>query len=328
MKHSFRNAVAVVAALSCFFTVSARSSQLQLVRTITLPGVNGRIDHMDIDLARQHLFVSALGNDTVEVVDLASGKRIQTLSGFHESQGVGYDKHSDRLVVANGGSGVCNFIDASSFHSLTQKYLGDDADDVRMDHKTGRAVIGFGEGAIAIIDMESLKTVSSWKFRGHPEAFASETKGHHIYVNVPSENKIDVIDTRAGVTSWPLTGARDNFPMALDEADHRLFIGCRSPARLLVYNTTAGTLAASLPIADDTDDVYYNPKTKLIYVSCGAGEVNVIRKLGNDSYKTIESVPTASGARTSLLIPEMKLLCVAAPRRQNHDAEILVFSIQ
>src|SRR3978361_401719 len=61
-----------------------------LVRTIPLADVSGRIDHMAVDLRRGRLFVAELGNNTVDVVDLASGKIIQRIKGLKEPQGVGY----------------------------------------------------------------------------------------------------------------------------------------------------------------------------------------------------------------------------------------------
>src|SRR5689334_20757187 len=78
---------------------------LRMVQTIALPGVEGRIDHMAVDLKDERLFVAALGNNTVEVVDLRAGKRVRSIPGFHEPQGVGFAPEFNKLFIANARTG-------------------------------------------------------------------------------------------------------------------------------------------------------------------------------------------------------------------------------
>jgi DNA-binding beta-propeller fold protein YncE len=314
--------------------VTARAEEtnapLTLEKTIPLLNVDGRIDHLAADVGGQRLFVAALGNNTVEVVDLKAGKQIQSLPGFAEPQGIAYVPEFDRLFVANGSDGTCRILDGHSFKTLTKVELGGDADNVRYDEKTKRIYVGYGGGALASLDAKTGAKIADIKLAAHPESFRLENSGPRLYVNVTRADQIVVIDRDKGMVTatWPLKEAKSNFPMILDEPNHRLFIGCRSPARVLVYNSVSGHLVASAAISRDTDDLFYDSNNKLLYVSCGGGAIDVIQQLDPDNYKNLMTLPTPSGARTSLFIPELKVLCLAVPHRGSQQAEIRVYKVK
>jgi hypothetical protein len=162
----------------------------------------------------------------------------------------------------------------------------------------------------------------------HPESFQLETGGPRIFINVPNPGNVTVVDrrTRTVTAKWPVTTAKSNFPMALDEADHRLFIGCRRPPKLVVLDTSTGKEVASLEIVGDTDDLFYDAALKRIYASGGAGAVTVLQQKDADHYEEIARIPTSARARTSLFVPDLKRLCVAAPHQGKQPAELLVFA--
>lgn len=312
--------------LSCLAAGAQPSgSLLELKKTIPLDNVAGRIDHMAVDVSGQRLFVSALGNDTVEVVDLAHGKRTQSLGGFAEPQGIVYVPEFGQLFVANGSDGTCRILNGHTFKTISSVQLGDDADNVRYDEKSKRVYVGYGSGALAAIDAKTGQKMADIPLSGHPESFRL-ARGM-IFVNVPEARQIALVDAKTETvpTTWPLTQDRANFPMFLDEADNRLFIGCRDPARLLVYNATSGQVVASVSISQDTDDLFYDADRKLIYISCGEGDIVVVRQTDADHYAKVEALPTAAGARTSLFVPELKIFCLAVPHRGNQEAEIRVY---
>ena len=318
--------VLLLACLSVLRAGAQTSAALKLVQTIPLPGVEGRIDHLTADAAGHRLFVAALGNDTVEVVDFETGKRLHTIAGCSEPQGLVYLPKRDELFVANGGSGEVKIYDAGNFQPV--KTIGSlpDADNVRYDAANNKVYVGFGDGALAVLDAAG-NLAGKIQLDAHPESFQIEQGGDRIFVNVPEARAIAVVDrARQTVAStWPEKSPHSNFPMALDETDHRLFVGCRSPARLLVLDANNGKTVATLEIPGDTDDVFYDAARKRIYVSGGEGFVGVISQKDADSYTELERIPTAPGARTSLFIPEANLLCVAAPHRGDRPAEIRVF---
>lgn len=300
---------------------------LRLVQTIPLPKVEGRIDHMAVDRKGERLFIAALGNNTLEVLDVRAGKRIRTLAGFHEPQGVGFVSDFNKVFVANAKDGACDIFDGSSFKLVKNVKFPDDADNVRYDAKTRSVYVGYGSGGLGVIDAASGDQVGAIKLDGHPESFQLEKAGPRIFVNIPTSQKIAVVDRVKGavITAWPVTNARLNYPVALDETHHRLFVGFRKPAKLVVFDTESGTVVADLPGPGDADDIFYDDSRQRIYISGGDGFIGVVEQQDADHYKTLTRIPTASGARTSFFAPELSRLYLAVPHRGAQSAEVRVY---
>jgi DNA-binding beta-propeller fold protein YncE len=292
---------------------AAETNALTIAKTIPLPDVRGRIDHFAIDTKGQRLFMAALGNDTVEVLDLATGKRVHSIPHCSEPQGLAFVSAENWLVIANGNSGEVKILDASSFQTIKTLSGMPDADNVRYDAKSGLIYVGYGDGALAVIRATNAEVIATIKLDGHPESFQLEQNGSRIFVNVPGAGKIEVVDRdkHTRIADWPMEHFHANFPMALDDTNHRLFIGCRHPARLVVLDTTTGKEITDLEIAGDTDDLYYDANRKRIYVSCGAGFIDVINQRSADSYQLAERIATTSGARTSFFSPDRGELYLA-----------------
>ncbi len=300
---------------------------LELTRTISLPGVKGRIDHFAIDAKGHRLFVAALGNNTLEVLDLAAGKSFKRVAGLRKPQGVLYLPEQNQVGVANGDDGTFNLFNGVSYESLKSFGSLEDADNVRYDPKTKLIYVGYGEGGLALIDSASMKEAGRIKLAAHPESFQLEAQGRRIFVNVPDAKQIAVIDRekQAVTATWPMNEFRANFPMALDEVHHRLFLGCRQPARLVVFDTTAAKPVANLAISGDTDDLFYDAARQRLYISCGEGFVDVIEQRGADRYVLRERIPTRRGARTSFFSAELDKFYLAVPARGDEPAEIRAY---
>ena len=305
-------------------------ASLQLKQTLPLPGVEGRIDHFDLDAASERLFLCALGNNTVEVLDLRKGERVHSISDLGSPQGIAYVPELNRLFIANDKGGLCNIYDAKSWQLVGTVDFQDDADKVRYDSATKQIYVGFGDGGIGVINATDGKRVGSIKLTAHPEAFELEKHGRRIFVNVPNAGQVAVIDRDKGevISTWKPDGASANFPMALDEANHRLFIACRNPAKLVVLNTGSGDTVTTLDIAGDADEVFYDAIRRRLYVICGVGYVEIIEQADPNTYKPAAKVPTASGARTGLFVPERDALFVAVPHRGAQAAEIRRYQVQ
>ena len=303
-------------------------SPLRLEKTISLPGVKGRIDHLAFDADNQRLFVAALGNNTVEIIDLNSGKIARTISGLAEPQGVLYEPERKRLWIANGSDGKVRIIDALTFQPLKSIELGDDADNIRRDPITRRIFVGYGNGGIAVFDPDGNK-VGDIRVDAHPESFQLEKSGPRMFVNLPRSQKVAVIDRlkSAVMTSWPTDDAQSNFPMALDEADGRLFIVCRKPAVLLVLDTRSGAVVEKLPTVGDSDDVFYDQQRKRIYVSGGEGAIAVYQQKGANQYNEIARLEAVTGARTSLFVPQLGRLFLAVRQVGENAAAIRVYEV-
>lgn len=307
--------------------VAGEPVSLKLTTTIPLPGVIGRFDHFAADVKGHRMFVAALGNDTLEVVDVAAGRHLRSITGLNKPTGVVFFTAGNEIGVANGDDGTFKVLDGTSFK--LQRTLGslDDADNVRFDAKSGLTYIGYGSGALAVLDAGAVKQTASIPLAAHPESFQLEMLGRRIFVNVPDAQQVAVIDRdkQAVVATWPLTNFRANFPMALDEANQRLFVGCRQPARLVVLDTSTGKPITDLALPGDTDDLFYDAKRKRLYVSCGDGFVDVVEQRDADTYRLRERIPTRPGARTSFFSAELDGFFLAVPQRGKLAAEIRVF---
>jgi YVTN family beta-propeller protein len=292
---------------------------------IPLGDVRGRIDHMAIDLARQRLFVAELGNDTVAVVDLASRKVIATVAGLKEPQGVGYVPSTDALYVANAGDGSLRVFRGEGYTAAGQIDLGDDADNIRIEPTTDRVLVGYGNGGLAVIDPKSLQKTADIPLPAHPESFQLDPGSARVFVNLPGARAIAVVDRQAGkqTVSWPTTIAEGNFPMALHLAAGHVLAIFRSPATLGVFSMKDGSLVANPPICGDADDLFVDPKHQRVYASCGDGVLDVLGTEGG-AYRRIARIPTASGARTSLFVPELDRLFLAARAAPGEPASIWV----
>lgn len=320
--------------LSILFTFVAiglaqSNEPLRLEKTILLPDVKGRIDHMSIDVKNQRLFMAALGNNTVEVIDVAHGKRIHSIPGLHEPQGVLYLPDVNKLYVANGDDGTLRIFDGASYEPIKSIKLGDDADNVRFDAVAKHVYVGYGSGALAVLNEDGTK-LAEIALDAHPESFQLEKNGPRLFVNLPKSRKVAVVDRTKGsvVAIWRTGGAFSNYPMALDEKDRRLFIVCRVPPRLLVLDTNAGRVVENLPVIGDSDDVFYGIARKRIYATGGEGGISVYEQETADHYKEIAKIPTVKGARTSFFSPDLSELFVAVRAEGSEPAAIRVYSTQ
>jgi DNA-binding beta-propeller fold protein YncE len=329
MKH-FALSILIAVAVNHLAAAEPGGAALQLKQTIPLPGVEGRIDHFSLDAAGERLFVCALGNNTVEVLDLRKGERVHSISGLGAPQGLAHIPELDRLFIANDEGGLCNIYDSKSWQLISKVDLQDDADNVRYDSATKQIYVGFGSGALGIINVADGRQVGSIKLAAHPEAFELEKAGRRVFVNVPNARHVAVVDREQGkvIATWKTGAAGGNFPMTLDETDHRLFIGCRIPSKLVVLNTDSGEVVASIGISGDADDVFYDRKRHRIYAICGAGKIDIIEQTNPNTYKGVGKVDTVSGARTGLFVPDRDSLFVAVPHHGSQAAEIRCYQIK
>jgi DNA-binding beta-propeller fold protein YncE len=301
---------------------AAAAEPLALEVKIPLGQVVGRIDHMAVDLARRRLFVAELGNDSVGVIDLDARKVVHRIARLSTPQGVGYLPSLDLLLVANAGDGSLRLYDGAQYGEAGRLDLGADADNVRIDAGVNRVLVGYGAGAIAMIDPTSRRKVVDVPLPVHPESFQHDPGTHRIYVNLPGARAIAVIDpaTRK-TTTWPMP-AGGNFPMALRPAAQQVAVVFRSPAQLGVFAMADGAPVATTEACGDADDVFVDTRRERIYVSCGDGFLDVF---DTQDFRRIAHIRTVAGARTSLFVPELDRLFVAVRAEGAEPAAIWVY---
>jgi DNA-binding beta-propeller fold protein YncE len=287
-------------------SVTPRELQpLQLIQRIPAPDVAGRIDHFTAYPKRRLLIFAGLGNNSVEIVNTFEGKVVHSIKGLDEPQGVLYVPEFDKIFVANAGNGKLNVYDGKTYALRKSIELGEesDTDNVRWDEASKRVFVGI-VGGIAMIDAateahvgENLKGSG-----GHSESFQLEMKGSRIFVNVPDDDSVvNVIDRKTGaLIKWGLNGAKANYPMALDEDDHRLFVVTRRPPLVVVLDTDTGKEVARVPVGGSCDDVYFDSARKRIYAIAGEGFISAIQQNDPNHYALSANIPTAVGVRTGI----------------------------
>ena len=325
----FRLVLLVSCVLAAGGVVPAQTAPtLHLEREIPLPQVAGRIDHLSADVTGSRVFVAALGNGTVEVVDLHLGRRVSRIDGLHEPQGVLYLAANKTLYVADGDDGKVRSFDGHTLLPLKTVSLGEDADDLRYDPMRGEVLAGYGTGGIAMLGLD-LTRRADLRLPVHPEAFEVSADGKQLFVNLPHNQSIGKIDltTRAVNAQWANPGAEANYTMALDAAGKRLYVACREPGELVALNPATGAVLGHIPTVGDADDMFYDLARGVLYVIGGEGYVDVVRPGSGGKMQSIAHVTTQSGARTGLLVPEWNQLLVAAPQRGQTPARLLVYLI-
>jgi len=306
---------------------------LQLEEEIPVPGVAGRLDHFTVDAKRKRLFVSALGNNTVEVIDLFAGRVVQSIKGLAQPQGPLYVPGVDKLYVANAEDGKVRVYEGATYALRKSLDFGNDPDNMRYDEASKMVFVGFGQdnGGIAMIDPKTDERVGQvYKTEGHPESFQVEASGGHIFVNVPDAgNVVESIDRASGkVTKWPLKGLRANYAMALNEEDHRLFTVTRKTPMLVVFDSQTGSEVARLRAAGECDDIFFDASRKRIYVIGGEGIISAFQQNDPDHYELVANVPSSVGIRTGYFYIPRDRLYVGVPAKGSEPAQVWTYEAE
>jgi DNA-binding beta-propeller fold protein YncE len=355
MRNAFVFALALPMALPASLALGQTPSTLQLMSRIPLAKVDGRMDHVGVDVAGQRLFAAAFDNNTVEVIDLKAGKQAHTIANLEHPQQTYFDGPTNHLFVSSEGNGSVKVFDGSTFALLATTQLSTDADNMRFDARNMHLVVAYGgekflngqvargqglkDGALAILDTTG-KKLGQIPTDGHPESLAVESNGTRVFTNVPDKKEIVVGDLTSYtvLAHWALPGC-ENYPMAFDEAHHRIFVMCRASSVLAALDSDSGKQVAVIPLTPSasSDDMFYDASKRRLYVLArivqkenprtpGAGIIEVFQQKDPDRYEKIDSFQSGFAAQTGLFVPEWDKLFVAT-RHQPGGAggEILVY---
>lgn len=311
---------------------------LRLVQTISIPNVKGRLDHMEVDVQDQRVFVAGLENGTCEVVDLRSGKWTRSIPGFKKPQGVLYVPELNKLFVASGDDGMVRVFRGDTLQLLDSIKLEPGPNRIVYEPNSKLVYVGYGGkdagkdyGEVGIIDAKNDKHIGDIKVAAHPSELLLNKSGTTLFVFTSVGSQVQLVDTskRAVFSTWPISSQRPG-DAAFDESSSRLFIGTRTPAEMIVMDSKSGKEVAHLPTVEGQDGVYFDGLHKRVYVSGGRelpnGFVYVYQRKGPDQYETIGKIPTRGGAGTSFWSPELNRYYVAAPANDKADAAILVYA--
>lgn len=383
MKTFIRSAIFSMAILTCISPCVAQqdTSYILLENTIVLQNISGRLGHMAYSSKQGAIYLAALSNNTLEVIDLQGKKTIKSIKSLRQPIDVEYLPDLNVVLVACLGDGLCRAFNAGTYKEETSFRFDQNVSLVRYNPSLQTIYIGYGEGAIALVDANVLKYKSTIKLPVHPEAIAIDNSSDKMYVSLTKNSEIGVIDLKNNTlsTSLRLPDGAENYPLAYDKSNKRFFVGCRKPAKLMVLNAENGNKLAAIDIDEDVNELFYDEVRKQIYVTCGDGYLHIIkqevkevkqqveksnatpgqksksspktgskaqkstkksprqpatsnkpqyRTVRQDSYATVARLFTASGARTSLFLPESNQLIVAAPASGDRDARLLVYRLK
>jgi DNA-binding beta-propeller fold protein YncE len=316
-----------VVILGLLITLNAQAEEqpLERVATIELTGKAGALDHLAADCKNSRLFVANQSNDTLDVVDVRSGRLVRQVPDQKQIHGIAYAADLDRVFVGNGG-GVCNALDGKDY-TLLKSIPVQGADSVRYDPHTHHVFVA-GNKELAVIDAKALKRVTAIKLPGPPYGFQITSVQPRVFVNAGPPCQVAVVDTDKNdiVATYPLKNHKGIGPLALDETNGRILVGLRRKPRLAVLDLETGKEVASVPIPEGCDDMFLDTQSKRIYISCNSGYVAVIRQVDADHYESVANVATSPRAKTSAYDPTAKRLYVAVPRQAGQGGpEIWVY---
>jgi hypothetical protein len=305
---------------------------LTLGHTITLAGVTGKFDHFAMDDAGDRLFASAAGSHAVEVIDLKSGKVVQSLTGFGKPHGIAWIAETGRLFVSDGDKGVLQIYEGLPLKMVKSIQLSEDADDMLYDAANKLLYVGHGgtnaanPSAVAVIDVAGLRLVKDIAVASHPEGLELDASGDRIFADISDAGEVDVIDgkTQTIEKKWPLVHEKGNTPLTYDAADDLLLIGCRTPAKLVVLSGKTGGELASAASNTGADDLFYESKTHRTYLITGSGFVDSYTVASDGKLQSLARTATASEAKTGLLVEGQGVLYVGVPGTSG-SAEVRVY---
>ncbi len=330
----------LIVALILGFSISAASAEsevpLKLVQSIPLPDIDGRIDHFSIDVKGRRAFLAALAKNTVEAVDLKAGRVIRTLPGFAKPQGVCFVPELNKLFVATGMDGALKTLDGATLQVVDTAHVSLGADAIGYDPRSKYLYVGSGggdankeTGDLTVFNAVTGAQVAAIVTDAHAGGSVVDERGRHLYVLVPEKAQVIVFDrkTHATVAKWTIPGVQKNVALDLDAKNHRLFLGVRNPASVVVLDSNSGAVVASIPTVATLDGLFYDPATRRIYTTGGEGFVDVTQQIDADHYERIARIPTGPNARTSAFVPEWRRLYVAVPRDKDRGAELRAFEV-
>jgi len=324
----------LIAAFPCPPSLAGSDTALKLVQSIRLSEVDGRIDHFAIDLKGKRAFLAALAKNTIEVVDLKAGRVTRTLPGFAKPQGVRFVPELNSLFVATGLDGALTTLDGSTLSVTRTAHVSLGADAIGYDPRTKYLYVGSGgsesnkaTGDLTVFSAKDGTQVAALVTDAHAGGSVVATRGEHLYVLVPEKAQVLVLDrkTHAQVAKWTIPVIQKNVALDLDENDHRLFLGVRTPASIVVLDSNSGAIVASIPTVGTVDGLAYDSATRRIYTTGGEGFIDVTQQIDSDHYERIARIESGSNARTSVFVPEWHRLYVAVPRDKERSAELRVY---
>jgi DNA-binding beta-propeller fold protein YncE len=310
---------------------AADEPSLALKQTILLKGKAGSLDHLALDTKHDRLLLANKVNNTLDIVDLKEGKLLRQIRNQGGIQGIAYASDLDMVFVGLGTGGFCNVFDGKDYKLQKTIKFADDADNVRYNAANKRVYVAHAEKALGVIDAKTYELKTDIKLPGSAEGFQIESKRPRMYLNIPTPAEVTVIDVDKNeiLHHFPVKMAASQFPLAIDEANHRLYLGCRKEPMVVIMDSETGKEISSVAIPGDVDDLFFDAKRKRLYASCGEGFIAVLKQNDADHCELLEKIETVKGAKTSYFDAATDRLFLAVPRQEGKEGpEIRVYHVR
>ena len=342
MKKSTFAALAVVLLPASIAVTSAQAQAgvepLKLVKSVSLPGYTGDFDHFSVDRQRGRFLLAAEDHATLEVFDLKTGNHLNTIKGFGAPHSILIRPGASTILVTDSDK-MTHILDANTYAEKGSVTLTPGADSAGYDAAsnvyyivTGGKDVKMATAKIEAINPDTGKQLGSIEFPdNHVEAMALEKNGPRLFINLAQTNKLAVVDRKQMkvIATWPVPAAKQNAMVAFDEANHRLYVVCRDPGMVVVMNSDNGSVVSTAPAPLRSDEVVFNADTHRLYVPGGEGYIGVYDTSDANHVKQIAKVNSAPGAKTAILLPDLKKMLVAAsPGETKNVAKVLTYSVQ
>lgn len=336
VRRALRAGVLAAAALGAL--AASAGEPLRLVARTDLSSYKGDFDHFAADIKGQRLFLAGEDGGTLEVFDLRSGAHTKTVGEMGTPHAIHFDAARNRLVVTSSANSGTKELDGSSFRVLKTLDIGAGADVMAHDPSVKALwIVAGGKNAdrklpyttVAQVDAGTGKVLGTVRFEtDFTEGIVAEQKGSRVFVNLAGKSQVAVLDkrTRQVLDTWPVQGGEHNSAIDLDEKNARLFVITRKPFKLLVLDSRNGKTVAAFDAPPRTNGVAYDAANGRIYAT-GDGHVAVYRQDDADHYAEEAKVPSAFGAKTSILVPEVHRLFVAVAGSDKQGAGLLTYEV-
>ena len=332
-------ALAASAGLAGVALAGSQPQALKLLGHTDIPGYTGDFDAITPDPALNRIFMAAEDHGTVEVFDLATGRHLRTLTTFGTPHQIFMVPGTHRMIVTDGGKDGTAIVDTRTYEVLGHIKLAPGADEAYYDPSTRHYFIVTGGEDVDMkvcylneIDPRTGEVLAQLKFDSHhTETLRAEQHGKRMFINVADRNEVDVLSKSplAVIARWPIVGAKKNLTLALDEADHRLFVVTRDPTKMFVLDTDSGRTVQVLDVPAVNDGVFWDAVSKRIYVpGAAAGQVGVYQVTPGGHVEEIARVPSAVGGKSGAYSAKLHELWVAASPGERKGGEILWYRVQ
>jgi DNA-binding beta-propeller fold protein YncE len=329
MKSLCLAAAAALAALS--LAAPAPAADPELIKTLDGKGKAGNLDHLAVDVKGERLFLANKANDTLDVFDLKGSKLVTQKSGQTAIQGVAYAPESNLIFVGLGSNGLCNVIDGNDYKIKKTIKFKDDADNVRYNPKTNLVYVAHAENELGVIDGKTFALKKNIPLGATAEGFVIEAKRPRLYLVTPKPSQLLVIDTEKNevTNTYPIKKAAGGHPIALDEENHRVYVGCRDKPTVVILDTETGKEVGDAEIPAGIDDLHIDLKRRQLYASCAEGFLVVLKIAEGDKLETVAKVKTAKDARTCVFEPETSRIYLGVPRQEGKEGpEIRIYQVK